>query len=195
MYTVISGSAGHRRDWNRFRSLFLPDARCILAVVHKGKRQRARVLNVEDYIRRCDPIFEKERFWESEKSRKTQTFGNIAHVFSTYESRREKNGNAFHQGINSMQLFNDATRWWIVRLCGTRSGNDLSLPPKTRNPEWNLTCPVESDSAPCAAILSVHRSKERTVGCGREGACAERAWILPRVSTGHRLLDSRCVED
>lgn len=116
MYAVISGPAGQKRDWDRFRSLFLPGARLILAVAQKGEKPRARVLDVEDYVRRTDPIFERESFWESEKARKTQTFGNIAHVFSTYESRREKNGKPFQRGINSIQLFHDGTRWWIVTV-------------------------------------------------------------------------------
>jgi hypothetical protein len=116
MYQVISGSAGQKRDWDRFRSLFLPDAHLILAVARKGKTPRARVLDVEGYVRRTDPIFEKENFWEKETGRKTQTFGNIAHAFSRYESRREKNGKAFQLGINSIQLFQDGTRWWIASV-------------------------------------------------------------------------------
>lgn len=116
MYAVISGPAGMKRDWDRFRSLFLPDAHLILAVARKGETPRAHVLDIEGYVRRTDPIFEKETFWEKEAGRKTQTFGNIAHVFSRYESRREKDGKAFQRGINSIQLFQDGTRWWIASV-------------------------------------------------------------------------------
>lgn len=116
MYAVISGPAGQERDWDRFRALFWPGARMILAVEQKGEKPKARLLEVDDYIRRTDPIFAGESFWESEKARKTKTFGNIAHVFSTYESRREKKGPAFQRGMNSIQLFHDGTRWWIVTV-------------------------------------------------------------------------------
>ncbi len=116
MYTVISGPAGQKRDWDRFRSLFLPGARFILDVAKKGEKPRARFLDVEDYIRRVDPIFERESFWEREKSRQTKMFGNVAHVFSNYESRRKKNGRAFQRGTNSIQLFYDDTRWWIATV-------------------------------------------------------------------------------
>jgi hypothetical protein len=75
MYAVISGPAGQKRDWDRFRSLFLPGARLILAVAQKGEKPRARVLDVKAYVRRTDPIFEKESFWESEKARKMQFSG------------------------------------------------------------------------------------------------------------------------
>jgi hypothetical protein len=116
MYAVISGPAGQDRDWDRFRYLFLPDARLILAVVRKGETPRARVLDIDGYVRRVDPIFESEGFWEEEKERNTETFGSIAHVFSTYESRKEKEGAPFHRGVNSIQLFHDGRRWWIVTV-------------------------------------------------------------------------------
>jgi len=116
MYAIISCPAGQKRDWDRFRSLFLPEARLILAVARKGERPRARMIDVEGYVRRVDPIFETESFWEAETERKTKIFGNIAHIFSTYESRRTKNGKPFQRGINSIQLFHDGTRWWIVTV-------------------------------------------------------------------------------
>jgi len=116
MYAVISGPAGQKRNWDRFRSLFLPGARLILAIVRKGEPPRARILDVEGYIRRTNPIFEKESFWEREISRKTQTSGKIAHALSTYESRRAMKGKAFQRGVNSIQLFQDGKRWWIATV-------------------------------------------------------------------------------
>jgi hypothetical protein len=51
-----------------------------------------------------------------ETERKTETFGNMAHVLSFYESRREEHGEPFTTGVNSMQLFYDGTRWWIASV-------------------------------------------------------------------------------
>ena len=117
MYEAISGPAGQKRDWDRFRSLFLPDARLILAIARQeGQKPSARILTVEDYIRRADRIFEKENFWENERGRKTEKSGNIAHAFSYYESRQVKDGKPFQTGVNSIQLFNDGTRWWIATV-------------------------------------------------------------------------------
>ena len=116
MYAMLSGPAGQRRDWDRFRSLFLPGARLILAIQKQGEKPWARLLDVESYIRRVDPIFERESFWEKQADRQVQIFGNIAHVFSTFESCREKDGKPFQRGINSIQLFFDNTRWWIVTV-------------------------------------------------------------------------------
>lgn len=116
LYQVISGPAGHKRDWDRFRSLFAPGARLIPALSRPGEKPVIRVLDVEGYIRRTDAIFEKEDFWESEKERKTDTSGNLVHAFSMYESRRAQTGQPFQTGVNSIQLFNDGTRWWIVTV-------------------------------------------------------------------------------
>ena len=114
LYAVISGPAGQPRDWALYRSLFLTDAHSILAIAKPGESPRARVLDVAGYIRRTDPFFQANDFWEIETDRKTETFGNIAHVLSDYESRREEHGDAFTRGVNSIQLFYDGTRWWIA---------------------------------------------------------------------------------
>jgi hypothetical protein len=116
LYQVISGPSGQKRDWDRFRSLFAPGARLIPALSRPGEKPVIRVLDVEEYIRRTDAIFEKEDFWESEKERRTDTSGNLVHVFSMYESRRAQTVQPFQTGVNSIQLFNDGTRWWIVTV-------------------------------------------------------------------------------
>ena len=114
MYEVISGPAGQPRDWARLRSLYAPGAR--LMPVVGGAQPRVRVLSVEDYIRRVEPIFVTESFWERETSRQMETFGRVAHVLSSYESLRTPDGTAFERDKNSIQLFFDDSRWWIVSV-------------------------------------------------------------------------------
>jgi len=113
-YEVISGPAGQPRDWERFRSLFAPGAR--LMPVIAGANARVRVLTPEEYIERVEAIFEKESFWERESSREQETIGRMAHVLSHYESLRDPEGAPFERGTNSIQLFTDGTRWWIVSI-------------------------------------------------------------------------------
>src|SRR5690348_14667630 len=117
-YDVISGPAGKKRDWDRFRSLFYPGAR----LIPTGKRPneteiRARVLSPDDYVERSAPFLEKEGFFERGVSNKVDRYGNIAHVFSTYESRHNADeAQPFQRGINSFQLVNDGKRWWIMTI-------------------------------------------------------------------------------
>ena len=125
-YDSISGAAGQKRDWDRFRSLFVPGARLIPAVAANGGAT-ARVFSVEDYIQRSTPGLERG-FFEHEIARKTDAFGNIAQVFSTYESRHAAaDATPFARGINSFQLLKDGDRWWIVTIYwdGERPGNPI----------------------------------------------------------------------
>lgn len=116
LYDVISGPAG-KRDWDRFRSLFIPGARLIPTGSRPTGEVGSRVLTVDDYVQRAGPLFEKEGFFEREASRQVERFGNIAHIFSTYESRHAKDdAKPFQRGINSIQLMNDGKRWWIVTI-------------------------------------------------------------------------------
>jgi hypothetical protein len=116
MYEVISGPAAEPRDWKRFRNLYLPGARLIPVISIPGEPARPRLLSPEEYIQRVEPIFATEDFWELEVQRKTETFGPIAHVLSSYESRRAPDGPAFKRGSNSIQLIFDDSRWWIVSV-------------------------------------------------------------------------------
>ena len=119
-YESISGPAGQKRDWNRVRSLFIPDARLIPTAKHAGKHDvglAPQVLNVESYIARVEPYFQANGFFEKEIARRTEQFGRIAHVWSTYESRHNPDDpEPFMRGINSIQLFDDGSRWWIVTI-------------------------------------------------------------------------------
>lgn len=116
LYDVISGPAG-KRDWDRFRSLFVPGARLIPTGPRPTGEVGARVLTVEDYIQRASEFFDKQGFFEREASRQVEQFGNIAHIFSTYESRHAKDdAKPFQRGINSIQLMNDGRRRWVVTI-------------------------------------------------------------------------------
>ena len=127
LYDVISGPAGQPRNWDRMRSLFVPGARLIPTSANPAGAS-ARVLDVDGYIERVKPAFERDGFYEREIARKVDQFGNIAHVFSTYESRRKPDDPApFARGINSIQLLKDGSRWWIVTVYwdAERPGNPI----------------------------------------------------------------------
>ena len=129
-YDVISGPAGKKRDWDRFRTLFYPGAR----LIPTGKRPnepevKARVLSPEDYIERSAPFLEKEGFFERGVSNKIESYGNIAQVFSTYESRHHaEDPQPFQRGINSFQLVNDGKRWWVMTILWQGETPDVTIP-------------------------------------------------------------------
>jgi hypothetical protein len=118
VYDVISGDAGKSRDWDRFRSLFHPDAK----LIPSGKNPQtgvvgARFLTPEDYITRSGPVLERDGFHERELARHVDQYGTIAQVFSTYHAfRKADDKQPFMRGINSFQLLNDGKRWWVVNI-------------------------------------------------------------------------------
>jgi len=128
LYDVISGGPGPR-NWDRFRSFFVPGAR----LIPTGRRQTgevgSRVLTPDEYIQRSAPFLEKDGFFEREVSRRVEKFGNIAHIFSTYESRHKSDdAKPFARGINSIQLMNDGKRWWIVTVFWQAEDDKNPLP-------------------------------------------------------------------
>src|SRR5206468_2849078 len=103
-YDGISGPAGKKRDWDRERSLYMPGARLIPTTMEAGTEETdpmPHILDIERYIARGEPFFEKRGFYEKEIARRTERFGQIAHVWSTYESRHNENDpEPFMRGIN-----------------------------------------------------------------------------------------------
>ena len=115
-YDSISGDAGQARDWNRFRSLFIQGARLIPTGKNKDGVISSTILSPDEYITRAEPFLMKG-FFEREIARRVESYGNIAHVFSTYESRHKRDDKEpFARGINSFQLMNDGKRWWVVTI-------------------------------------------------------------------------------
>ena len=124
LYDVISGPAGQRRDWNRMRSLFTSNAR----LMPNGPRG-LRSGSVEDYITASGELLERDGFFEREISRRTEQYGDIAHIFSTYDSRHTADGEVFARGINSIQLVRSQGRWWVVSIMWQGETPQNPLPP------------------------------------------------------------------
>lgn len=130
-YDVISGPAGQKRDWNRFRSLFAPGARLIPIGAAKEGGFHSTVMTPDEYTAHGDTFFLKNGFFEHEVARRTERWGNILEAFSTYESRHDAADAApFARGINSFQLFNDGKRWWIVSIMWQAESPSTPLTPE-----------------------------------------------------------------
>jgi hypothetical protein len=126
IYDVISGPPG-ARDWNRFNSLFAKDARLIAVRMPKDGKPSLAVMTPKDYADRAGSYFVEHGFFEHELSRKTDSFGAMTHIYTTYESRETKDGKPIDRGINSMEFFYDGQRWWCVEIYwdAERPGNPI----------------------------------------------------------------------
>ena len=134
LYDVISGPAGQKRDWDRFYSLFIPGARLIPTGRTADGTVRHRVMTPEEYAATSGPMLEQRGFFEREIGRSTQTFGNITHVFSAYDSRTTAaDPQPFMRGINSIQLLHDGARWWVVTIYWDSERPDNPIPAQYLN--------------------------------------------------------------
>jgi hypothetical protein len=129
VYDVISGPAGSR-DWDRFRALYYPGARMVPSRRDDKGVTTARIFTPDEYATRSQDFFSKEGFFESSVANRVETWDHIAHVWSTYESRHAKGEKPFARGINSFQLFNDGTRWWILTVYWESEDASHPLPDK-----------------------------------------------------------------
>ena len=114
LYQVISGPAGEKRNWDRFRGLFGPKATLSALVKNKEGKTVCVVMTPEDYVTRSGPWLEKNGFFEKETKRRLQRAGTLVNVHSDYESRKlVEDKKPFEMGTNSLQLYFDGSRWWI----------------------------------------------------------------------------------
>jgi hypothetical protein len=126
-YDAISGPAG-ARDWNRFRSIFLPQAR--FTQVGQGPDGATFVISwsVDEFIRDAGAVFAKEPFYENAIVNRPDRYGNVTQVLSSYESHRSPGDKPFERGVNSFQLLNDGRRWWVVSIFWDSERPDNPLP-------------------------------------------------------------------
>jgi hypothetical protein len=129
IYEVISGPAGPR-DWDRFRSLFLPQARFTQTESTPDGGLIVLSWGVDEFVHDAGDIFSKEGFYENAIVNKPDIYGHMAQVFSSYESRRKTGEKPFQRGINTVQLLNDGKRWWVVSILWDSERPDNPLPAK-----------------------------------------------------------------
>ena len=130
LYDVISGPAGEKRDWDRMRNLFIPEGR----LMPSGQNAQTgtvgyRIWSPDEYIEQAGSSLEENGFFEVEIARQVEQYGTIAHVFSTYESRRNADDEKpFARGINSIQLLKGQNRWFIVSVFWMGESDQYPLP-------------------------------------------------------------------
>jgi len=114
-YDVISGPAGKKRDWKRERSLFISGARLIPTAkavtndqgqVSDSNNLAPQILDVDAYIARVEPYFATIGFYEKDPN----------------------DAEPFMRGINSIQLFNDGSRWWILSIYWQHESPQHAIP-------------------------------------------------------------------
>ncbi|MHC6200819.1 hypothetical protein [Elizabethkingia miricola] len=126
-YEVVSGEKGAKRQWERDNYLHHPKA--VYSYFDKKKQEQV-VMTLQEFHKETDDMVFNTAFYENEINREVRIFGNIAHVWSTYETRLVKGGKVERRGINSIQLIFEHNRWYIISWTFSAETNN-NLIPKT----------------------------------------------------------------
>lgn len=126
-YDVVTVKKGEKVYYERDSLLHWPGALVGSAGVGKNGKPVFHSMSLKRFHELSDPGLERDGFYEKEISRKVEKFGSIYHVWSTYESRNEPGGPIIERGINSIELYNDGTRFWILAwfFDGERKNNPI----------------------------------------------------------------------
>lgn len=129
LYEVISGDPGAERDWDRFRNLFKPETR--LLPTRKNPQGELILVSMtpEEYVKAFTSRV-PTGFFERELHRVTETYGTVTHAFSTYETKEKKDGPVTNRGINSIQLFHDGKRYYVINIFWCAESMGFTLPDK-----------------------------------------------------------------
>lgn len=132
LYESVCFLPGRKPNYERLRSLFFQGGH--LLPPRGTDESSVTLLDVEEFIARSSRYvdttdFGKKGFQEKEIARHTESFGNIVHVFSTYESRYSSSDpSPIARGINSIQLVYDQNRWWVLSIAWDVERPDSPLP-------------------------------------------------------------------
>ncbi|WP_421787963.1 nuclear transport factor 2 family protein [Hyphobacterium sp.] len=116
LYAVISGGVGEARDWDRFRSLYLPGATMSVASPGEAGTGSARIITPEEYIESNGPVLSEIGFTESETGRAVYRYGGMATVLTAYEATRADRDELFLTGVNTIVLMRVEGEWKIASI-------------------------------------------------------------------------------
>lgn len=122
-YSTMIREPGENFGWDTFRHVFHPSA-----MLYPNPEQTGgalRILSrdgfiawVDSLVAANDPIgseldkgFAEEQIWSE-----VHRYGDVAHVFSTYQKHYHGENEILGRGINSFQLVYRDGRWWIVSV-------------------------------------------------------------------------------
>jgi len=126
-YEAVSSPVGQALNLDRFRSLFLPEAQ-LISLSRKDGKPTTHIMTIREFADLIERSIGKEGHFEREIVERTEVYGNMAHVWSSYELRRTAEDPKVDRGINSIQLMNDGKRWWITGAEWQHETADLPLP-------------------------------------------------------------------
>jgi hypothetical protein len=115
LYAVISFEEGDEPDWGGLQEIFSTHAR-ITRITPEGTDY----LDPSSFLAMTRNMLEVgayTSFYEVEVARRIERFGNVAQVWSAYETKRHRRADqALDRGVNSIQLIYEGANWRVLGL-------------------------------------------------------------------------------
>lgn len=128
LYETISADPGAKRDWDRYRALFLDGARLSMAM-NSSIGSGIMGMDSEELIGQTETAYAATGFHEIPLVTRVEQHGLLASVMSSFEVRlRLGDKMPLMRGLNHFQLLNDGERWWIVSNVSTIETPTSPLP-------------------------------------------------------------------
>jgi len=110
---AVSGPGN--KDRTCLRAVLMPNVRLIPVSVGADAQVKTTIFTVDDYIDRVAKRGDKT-FYEHQIKYATETYGNIAHLWSTYTVTETPDGKPIVRGINSIEAVNDGAHWRVLEI-------------------------------------------------------------------------------
>ncbi len=127
-YELVNVKADEPRQWDRDRTLYTPWIRFIATSTVSSAQVKVLSWTHQQYVDASEPQVRKG-FKEWELARRAQTYGNIAHIDSTYAGEAHEDGKVGHcRGVNSIEAYFDGRRWWISSVRWMSESSEHPIP-------------------------------------------------------------------
>jgi len=129
LYDLVTFPAGETPDWDKGRSLFLPEAVVVLRTSRTGNT----VFSVEGWVQDFVTFIERANVTVTgfvERIVRTQAteFGDIAQVWVLYEAEIPGSGRPAQQGVDSFHLVRRDGQWLIASIVNEIPTPDRPVP-------------------------------------------------------------------
>lgn len=134
IYDLVSFEAGGMPDWDKVRSMFIPEA----VVVLRTSREATTVFSVDGFIEDFVNFVERSPagemgFTEKILNMKSMVFGDMAHVLVLYEAHITGSQRPPTQGVDSFSLIKKDGRWCIAAITNELPTADRPIPEMLRD--------------------------------------------------------------
>jgi len=129
-YDVVTVKKGEKPSYERDSLLHYGNVNVGWAIKSKSGVKSFKYVSLKEFHRLYDGNLAATGFYEKEISRKVEKFGAVYHVWSTYQTRHTQTGPVVERGINSIELFYDGKRFWILGWFFDAERKDNPIPPQ-----------------------------------------------------------------